>query len=243
MAVPVARPIDRASLLKHLALHRILSRLRETDLERLLDRAKPRHLAARAKLFEAGSGGNAIYIVLAGWIKLSRPGPNGRDLLLELAGAGNMFGELAVIGQLPRGADATALVAADLLAIDGGALIETLRANPEALLEVTRMLGERLARANAQLEDTMFLPAETRLARALLGLAALETRPSSATPQIDLGLSQRELGELTGLSREGTNRQLALWRDAGLVALNGRVLTLANSVALAEIAGCGAPKS
>jgi CRP-like cAMP-binding protein len=236
MAARVAKPIDRALLLEHLARHRILSHLGQAELERLCERARPLRLAARAKLFAAGDAGNAIYIVLSGWIKLSRPGPNGRDLVLELAGAGNMFGELAVLGHQPRGADATALVAADLLAIDGATLTQTLRASPDALLEVARMLGERLARANAQLEDTLFLPAEARLARALLGLAALKARPAVDGLQIDLGLSQRELGELTGLSREGTNRQLALWRDAGLVALSGRVVTLSNSSALAEIA-------
>jgi CRP-like cAMP-binding protein len=85
------------------------------------------------------------------------------------------------------------------------------------------------------MEDTLFLPAEARLARALARLAALTPHPNGDMT-IDLGLSQRELGELTGLSRESINKQLSVWRDTGLVEMNGRTLTLVDGAALSEIA-------
>jgi CRP-like cAMP-binding protein len=205
------------------------------DLEHLIAFAQPRVLAARTRLFATGDEGRALYVVLSGWIKISREGPIGRDLVLEVAGAGTLFGELAVICNLPRAADATALTATRLLAIDGRALLAVLRQNPDAVLELVRMLGERLSRTTAQMEDTLFLPAEARLARALARLAALDPQPSGETLTIDLGLSQRELGELTGLSRESINKQLSVWRDIGLVGLHGRTLTLIDGAALSEI--------
>ncbi len=228
--------LDRAQLADRLSRHRVAGLLKRADLETLLSYAQPRSLRPRATLFATGDAGSALYVVLSGYIKLSRDMPNGRSLVLEVAGPGSMFGELSVLCSLPRAADATALTAADLLAIDGRALIAALRANPDAILAIVRILGERLARTTGQMEDLVFLPAEPRLARALLRLAALTPQVSETGLAIDLGLSQRELGEITGLARESINKLLAAWRDAGLVELSGRTLTLVDVAALQEIA-------
>ena len=227
--------IDRTEVLARLARHPILRSLERPALEGLLTYAQPRALRARARLFAAGDPGSALYLVLSGWIKLARPGPAGRDIVLELAGPGSLFGELAVLCALPRAADAVALSAARLLAIDGRALIAALRAHPDALLAVVRLLGERLARTTAQLEDG-HMPAEQRLARALLRLAALDPRPSRAGLVIDLGLSQTDLGEMTGLARESINKLLAQWRDAGWIRLEGRGVCLLDLPALRGVA-------
>ncbi len=236
MAVRPADVTDRATLLERLSRHRILGLVARTDLQNLLQTAQPRTLVTRQRLFATGDAGSAVYVVLSGWMKLSREGPAGRDVLLEVCGAGTVFGELAVICGEPRTADATALTASRLLAIDGRNLLATLRQNPEALLGLVRMLSERLARTRTQMEDMMFLPAEARLARALTRLAALEPHPDGQELRIDLGLSQRDLGEITGLSRESINKQLSHWRDAGIIGLQGRTVTLVNSAALSEIA-------
>jgi CRP-like cAMP-binding protein len=231
-----AAPLDRAQLLERLSRHKVAGLLARHDLETMLSYAQPRALRSRAKLFGAGEAGSALYVVLSGWIKLSRDLPNGRSIVLEVAGPGSMFGELAVLCALPRAADAVALTATQLLSIDGRALIAALRTNPDAILAIVRMLGERLARTTVQMEDLVFLPAEPRLARALIRLAALTPQKSAARLQIDLGLSQRELGELTGLARESINKLLAGWRDLGCVSLEGRTLTLTDVAALQEIA-------
>jgi len=235
MAGPTSVLLDRNAVVARLSRHRVLRHVARQDLEQLISYAQPKALAARARLFAAGDAGSAMYVLLSGWMKLSREGPAGRDLVLEVAGPGTMFGELAVVSNLPRATDATALTAVQLLAIDGRALLAALRQNPDASLELLRVLGERLTRTTSQMEDTLFLPAEARLARALMRLAGLDPSPQATDLRIDLGLSQRELGELTGLSRESINKQLSLWRDAGLVALDGRSVTLLDGAALADI--------
>jgi CRP-like cAMP-binding protein len=217
MRHPILRPLDRAVL------------------EGLVAYAQVRQLRARGKLFSAGDAGSALFLVMSGWIKLSRPGEAGRDIVLELAGPGSLFGELAVLCGLPRAADAVALSAARLLAIDGRALIAALKAHPDALLGVVRLLGERLARTTAQMADAQ-VPAEPRLARALLRLAALEPKPNRTGLLIDLGLSQSDLGELAGMARESINKLLSAWRDQGFVTLVGRTVTLVDLPALRGIA-------
>jgi CRP/FNR family transcriptional regulator len=219
-----------------LAQQKILRSLERPALEGLLAYAQVKPLRARSRLFAAGDAGSAMYLVLSGWMKLTRPGPNGRDIVLELAGPGSLFGELAVLCGLPRAADAVALSTCRVLSIDGRAVIATLRAHPDVLLALIRLLGERLARTTAQMEDTLFQPAEPRLARALLRLAALDPRPSKAGLVIELGLSQSDLGELTGLARESINKLLASWRDQGWISLADRTLTLIDLPAMRGVA-------
>lgn len=229
-------PIDRAEVLTRLAQQPILRSLERPALEALLAYAQPKGLRARGRLFAAGDAGSALYLVLSGWIKLTRTGPSGRDIVLELAGPGSLFGELAVLCGLPRAADAVALSTCRVVAIDGRAVIAALRAHPDALLALVRLLGERLARTTAQMEDTLFLPAEPRLARALLRLAALDPRASRTGLVIDLGLSQSDLGELTGLARESINKLLSGWRDQGWITLADRTLTLVDLPSLRGLA-------
>ncbi len=206
--------IDRAEVAAQLSRNPVLRLLDRPALDALLDYAQARPLRARARLFAAGDPGSALYLVLNGWLKL---------------------GELAVLCDRPRAADAVALSACRVLAIDGRALVAALRAHPDALLAIVRLLGERLARTTAQLEDGL-IPAEPRLARTLLRLAALDPRVTRAGAVIDLGLSQSDLGELTGLARESINKLLRGWRDAGWIRVEGRIITLGDLPALRAVA-------
>ncbi len=235
MPTPRSQTIDRAEALGQFAQHPVLQPLGADAVATLLAQAQLRVLRSRSRLFAAGDAGVALYLVLSGWIKLSRPGPSGRDLVLDLAGPGSVFGELAVLCALPRAADATALSACRLLTVDGRAMIAALRANPDALLAMVRLLGTRLARTTAQMEETQ-LSAEQRLARVLLRLAADDPRAGKGGLVIDIGLSQTDLGELTGLARESINKLLGGWRDSGLIRLDGRALTLVAHAALRMLA-------
>ena len=229
-------PIDRAEVLGWMGRHPALRALDRASLEALLGFSQIRVVRPRARLFTAGDPGSALFVVLSGWMKLARTGPSGRDIVLELAGPGSLFGELAVLCALPRAADAVSLSTCRVLAIEGRAVIAALRANPDALLAVVHMLGERLARTTSQMEDNVFLPADSRLARALLRLAALDPKPSRGGLAIDLGLSQSDLGELTGLARESINKLLGAWRDQGMITLTGRIVVLADLPSLRTIA-------
>ena len=224
------------AVLDLLGAHRVLRVLSKPDLEHLLGFSQLRQFRRRAHLFLAGDAGAAVYAVLAGYVKLSRSSPNGREIVLELAGPGSIFGELAVINGWGRSADAVALSDCRVLAIDGRQFMDALRRNPDAMLAIIRILSERLTATTAQMEDALFLPGAARVARTLIRLAALNSQPTSDGLQIDVALSQRELGDITGLARESINKQLATWRDERIIRLDGHHITLTDAAALQQIA-------
>lgn len=230
------RPPGKDAILGLLGGHRVLRFVPAAELEHLLGFSQLRQLNRRANLFVAGDAGAAVYAVLSGYIKLSRSSPSGREIVLELAGPGSIFGELTVINGWRRSADAVALSACRVLAIDGRHFVDALRRNAEAMIAIIRILSERLIATTVQMEDALFLPGPARVARALIRLAALHSQPTPEGLQIDIVLSQRELGDITGLARESINKQLAAWRDERIIRLDGHFVTLTDAAALQEIA-------
>jgi len=215
----------------------VLGCLPESDLLPLLRRATLRHLKARETLFTMGEAGSFLVLVLDGYVKLSSVTPGGREIVLEIAGPGGVFGELAVLNDWPRSADAMALSPARVLCVDGRQLIAAMMRAPEALLAITRMISTRLRNTTEQVVDAATLPAGARLAKALLQLAGLKSHDAGEGLQIDLELSQRELGGMTDLTRESINKHLATWRDAGWVRLSGKAVTLTDIAALQRVLG------
>jgi CRP-like cAMP-binding protein len=233
-----APPVGGEQALMRLARQSgILGCLSDTDLLPLLRHASLRHLRARDVLFTLGEAGTSIVLMLEGYMKLSSVTPCGREIVLEIAGPGRVFGELAVLNDWPRSADATAMSACRVLSVDGRQLMQAMMRSPEALLATTRMLSQRLRSATEQIVDGVTLPAPARLAKALLHLAALHSHADEYGLHIDFELSQRELGGMTDLTRESINKHLSTWRDSGLVRMVGKTITLTDVAALQKLLG------
>jgi CRP/FNR family transcriptional regulator len=223
------------AVLEQLGRHPLLDRLMADDLKALVSNATVLVFDERDALFAQGDEGQSVLVVAHGYVKLAASTPSGREVVLDVVGPGDLFGELAVLTEQSRAATATALTPSSLLSIDGSAFIAALARSPEALFWMIRLLGRRLNRATEQMTDGLELPAPVRLAKALLQLAALHSKPAADGLQLSLPLSQRELGGMTGLIRESINKHLGLWRDAGWLSQSGRTITLHNLAALREL--------
>jgi len=225
------RPTE-ADLLQLLGKHPVLRRLPETELVGLLRRATTQDYAERTRIFDQGDSGRTVMAVVDGYVKMATSTEAGREVILEVAGPGAVFGELAVLNGWTRAAEAEALSACRLLVIDGAEFVRTLLRQPDAMLEVLRIISERLRAVTELVIDGVDLPAPARLAKALFRLAALHSHPVPGGLRIDLMLSQRELGGMTGLTRESINKHLSGWRDSGWVQLDERAIVLSDLSAL-----------
>jgi CRP/FNR family cyclic AMP-dependent transcriptional regulator len=225
---------DTDAVLKIIKEQRILGSLAEHDLLALVRQTPVRALPKNRVLFRSGDEGRSVVLILEGYIKLSTMAANGREVVLEIAGPGTIFGELAVLNGSPRRADATTLTACSVMAIDGTLFRRLVGRSPEAMFAAIRLLSERLSAITEQGMDAVSLPAPVRLAKALLHLAGLHSQRVDGCLHIGFRLSQRELGAMTGLIRESINKHLNAWRTAGWVELAGGTVTLCDVRALED---------
>jgi CRP-like cAMP-binding protein len=232
---PAIAARDRGdAILNAIRAQGILGLLPERDLLALVHQSSTRSLPKNRVLFRSGDEGRSVVLILQGYVKLSTMTPNGREVVLEIAGPGSIFGELAVINRTPRQADATTLTSCRVMAIDGALFRRSLAATPEAMFAAMRLLADRLSAITAREMDWVSLPAPVRLAKALLRLAKLHSARVEDGVQICFRLSQRELGAMTGLIRESINKHLKAWRAAGWVELCGGGVTLRDVRALQD---------
>jgi CRP-like cAMP-binding protein len=225
---------DTGAILKVIRAQSILGCLAEPDLLALVRQSQIRALPKNRVLFRHGDEGRCVILILQGHVKLSSMAANGREVMLEIARPGTIFGELAVLNGSPRQADATTLTACRVMAIDGGLFKRLVARTPEAMFAAIRVLSDRLHAVTTQGMDAVSLPAPVRLAKALLHLAELHSQRVGGCVQIGFQLSQRELGAMTGLIRESINKHLNAWRAAGWIELAGGSVTLCDVAALQD---------
>jgi CRP-like cAMP-binding protein len=222
--------------LEQLARHPLLRRLASNDMRALIGSASTRVFDERATLFTQGEECRSVLVMVHGYVKMSAITASGREVVLDVVGPGDVFGELGVLTGQERAATAAALTPGSVLSIDGRAFLAALERSPEALFWVIRLLGRRLNKTTEQMTDGLEMSAPARLAKTLLQLAALHAQPATDGLRINMPLSQRELGAMTGLIRESINRHLGMWREAGWLSQAGRTVTLHDVSALRALA-------
>ena len=202
-----------------LSSHWLLRHLDNAAFDRLVRHARREHYAPDQVIFRRGDAGRSMMAVLNGRVKISNDAADGRSVVFNLIDSGQIFGEIAFLDGDMRTADATAIGETELLVLDRRELLPLLERDPGLCLRLMTVLCDRLRRTTEQVEDLLFLVRPARLAKVLIWLAREYGEPVADGIRIDLELSQRELGNLTGMTRESMNRQLTEWRRAGLIEL------------------------
>jgi CRP/FNR family transcriptional regulator len=178
------------------------------------------------RLFDEGDAGDRLYVVLDGKIKLTRAAPDGRENLLSVLGPGEMFGELSLFDPRPRTSSAVAVTESRLAALAHDELRDWLTGRPDVSLHLLRALAQRLRRTNEHLADLVFTDVPGRVAKALLDLAERFGRPVEEGVMVSHDLTQEELAQLVGASRETVNKALADFAGRGWLKLEARAVLL-----------------
>jgi CRP/FNR family transcriptional regulator, cyclic AMP receptor protein len=216
---------DAGRLLRRCAL---FAGLDEAALRALATHAHRRRFTAGETIFRIGAPGQSMMAVLTGTVRISAPSPDGKEIVLADLGAGEVFGEIALLDGKERSADAVALTNCDLLVLERRDMLGYLERHPSIAVKLLEVLCERLRRTDQQIGEIAFLGLPTRLAKALVRLGG-------ATPQAKLALSQRELGSMIGGTRESVNRCLREWHRRGFIELNEGWIIIRDTPALEEI--------
>lgn len=233
LAVAETRILDKRKLLEN---HFLLGQLAPADLDRLASYARVAHYRADESIFLKGSPGTGMMAVISGRVKITAPSADGKEVILNLINPGEIFGEIALLDGKERTADAVALTDCELMVLERRDFLPFLHSRPELCVRLLSILCERLRRTSEQVEEILFLELPGRFARSLLRLAQSHGERVAGGIRIMLPLSQREFGELVGISREGINKQLHAWQRDGWVALDKGEIVIRNMAALKRVA-------
>jgi len=177
-------------------------------------------------VFSEGEQGDSLFIVLTGKIKIGRRAADGRENMLSVMGPSDMFGELSLFDPGPRTATASVLTEARLASLAHTALRPWIADRPEIAEQLLRVLARRLRRTNDALADLIFTDVPGRVAKALLGLAERFGSEDGDGTRVHHDLTQEELAQLVGASRETVNKALADFAGRGWLRVDSRAVTI-----------------
>src|SRR3712207_3011199 len=177
-------------------------------------------------VFTEGEQGDTLFIVLTGKVKIGRRAADGRENMLSVMGPSDMFGELSLFDPGPRTATATVVTDARLASLAHASLRPWITDRPEIAEQLLRVLARRLRRTNDALADLIFTDVPGRVAKALLGLAERFGTEEAEGVRVHHDLTQEELAQLVGASRETVNKALADFASRGWLRVDSRAVTI-----------------
>ncbi|MSW43220.1 MAG: cyclic nucleotide-binding domain-containing protein [Actinobacteria bacterium] len=173
-------------------------------------------------IFQEGEPGDRMYVILEGKVKLGQSSNDGRESLLAILGPGEMFGELSLFDPGQRTSTATALTDAVILALSNEQLRPWLAGRPEVAAALLQALARRLRRTNEAMADLVFSDVPGRVAKALMDLGEKFGEVTSEGLMVTHDMTQEELAQLVGASRETVNKALADFAQRGWIRLESR---------------------
>jgi CRP/FNR family transcriptional regulator, cyclic AMP receptor protein len=178
------------------------------------------------QLFTEGDLGDCLYMVINGKVKLTRTAPDGRETLVSVHGRGDMFGELAMFDPTYRTSSAVAVTDGRLAVVAHDDLRKVLTARPAVALLLLKSLAQRLRKVTQANTSLIFTDVPGRVAKALLELSDKFGRQSDAGIVVPHDLTQEELAQLVGASRETVNKALADFASRGWLQLSAKSVLL-----------------
>ncbi len=207
----------------------------EAQMRMVEQRTVMREVRRRETFYLPGDAGDRIFLLKRGVVKISALDEDGREIILALLRMGEVFGEEAALDDAPRDHMAEAYEDALICIITKQDFLEMLRAHPDLAFKVTKLIGFRLKTFRSRVEKLLFKGAPARLAAALVDLANEHGVKDDQGILLPLRLSQQDLANLIGVTRESVNLALSDFRHRGLVAVEGRTIRVLRPDALQAV--------
>ena len=224
-------PSSSSINLSVLRQHPMFRDLAPEALDQLCRYAKHTVLKRGATIFAKDDPGNSLYAVISGTVKISNSSPDGRNAFLNLIWPGELFGEMAVLDGQPRSAAATANTNCEIFIIDRRNFLPFVRNQPTLAMKLIEVLCTRIRLTSDRVEQLILQDLPGRLASALLGLT--EKRKLDAE-RSTIAITQQEIGEMVGMTRESINKQLRAWALRKWVRLEHGAIIVLDAAALRD---------
>lgn len=223
-------PLNVKTLIERNSLFRGLP---HKTIDRVAALATRRSYEENTIIFMRGDPGDSLCGVVTGRVRISASRAGGKEVFLNIMEPGDAFGEIALLDGSPRTATATALARTELMILQRDAFFALLRTEPQLAEHLIQLLCKRVRWTAEQMEDSALLTVPAKLAKRLLSLASVHGRETPDGAR--LAISQEELAQFLGLSRQIVNQHLQAWRAKGWISLGRGSVTLANPRALQTV--------
>jgi CRP/FNR family transcriptional regulator, cyclic AMP receptor protein len=225
---------DDKRILWHLRKIPLLGAVAPAKLQELITQVELREIPRRQVIYLPGDPGDQIYFINGGRVKTSKVTRDGKELTLAYRGAGQVFGELAVVDGSPREEMAEAMKNAIITELPVEVFRDLLLSDAKLCFSFMAEMGRRRKQLETKLEHLVFKDVQAKLAALLLELAEEYGQETEDGLQIGLKITHQEMANLIGSTRETISLTLAQFKKRGLLDLNGR------SVVLKDQSGLGA---
>jgi CRP-like cAMP-binding protein len=218
---------------KFLSAHPFFKGLKPELIDQVGSHAVTRVVKAGTVIYGKGDPGDSLFAVVTGIVQISAPSVEGKDTVFAQLAAGEIVGEIALLDGRPRSADVAAVTDCELMVINRRDFVPLIHDHPELAFRLIDILCEKLRRTNDQVERVTFLDLPTRLAKVLIQLV------QSSTEGRKISVTQSALGQMIGMSRESTNKQLRNWEERNWVRLERRSIVVVALDKLTALATAG----
>lgn len=223
--------------------HFLFGKLSANEIDTLISYARLERYRAGREIFAKGSPGQSLMAVLRGSVKISSLSDSGKEIVFTIFNEGEIFGEIAVLDGDERSADASAMTDCELLVLNRRDLLPVLEKRADLCMILLKILCRRLRATTEQVEDVMFRHLESRIARALVRLAESISVYGVRSPSVQLNVSQRELGNIAGGSRESVSKHLQSWHRQGLIHFSRCSIMVRDIEAIRRLIDKGIPSA
>jgi CRP-like cAMP-binding protein len=225
-------PLERMTPAEVLSCVEPFTAARPEEIEQLAKTAVRLRKAGGSALIAEGHVPDGVYVVLRGRVNLVRMGDGGRDLILSTLGPGDVLGESCAFDRAGLSTSAVAATPVELLRVPAEAVAAHVRRDPETMVRLVRLLGDKLRDIENVASSLALHDVEERLRRTLVRLVRRQGRRAPATSGWILAPvpTQSELARMVGSCRETVSRTLSAMARSGLISSSGRRMILDDSL-------------
>lgn len=197
------------------------AKMQPEELHDLFARLKRRTYRAGETIFHKDDAGTTMYIISEGTVKISVPSEVGNEMILSILSSGDFFGELSLFDGKPRSATVTSSGPTEVFVLHRDDFIEFVGKHPRVSLGIISALSKRIRLTDTLVEDVVFLDIPARLAKKLLELSRTHGKlMPNGSLDIELRLTQQDLANMLGTTRESVNRQLVTFQERGFIKID-----------------------
>jgi CRP/FNR family transcriptional regulator, cyclic AMP receptor protein len=200
------------------------TQLNDRELDAVRAVATEKNYAKNSVVLTEGEMGDSLYMIQSGKVKVFIGDEDGREIILKILGPGDFFGEMSMIDKQPRSASVNTIESATFLVLTHAMFEKCVEQAPRIGNMVMRILAQRVREADRKIGTLALMDVYGRVASTLLELSVY----TDGKLMVGEKLSQQDLANMVGASREMVNRILKDLSDRGFISIESKAITIIN---------------